>query len=280
MATTPATRPRRPPRPTAEWLPRLAERLNRALWQLAAQRKADNRDLKIVITANAETGVGKSSLAIFLAYVLDTSATGFAVDKQATLDTGTYREAYDELGYGSALVLDEAEQLDARRAMSDENVDTAFTWQTRRVREITTILTLPTWGDLEKRMREMADVRVEILRRGAALVHVRDRDRYERYDTFWRPEHVVTWPDMSPTHAYQRLDEKKDEFLDGRDGRKMLDEEEAQERINDATEELRQEKKQLRAKALYYDPDRDMTQEEVAEQLGVSQKTVSNYVRA
>jgi len=55
---------------------------------------------------------------------------------------------------------------------------------------------------------------------------------------------------------------------------------EAQERINDATEELRQEKKQLRAKALYYDPDRDMTQEEVAEQLGVSQKTVSNYVRA
>jgi len=280
MATTPATRPRRPPRPTAEWLPRLAERLNRALWQLAAQRKADNRDLKIVITANAETGVGKSSLAIFLAYALDTSATGFAVDKQATLDTGTYREAYDELGYGSALVLDEAEQLDARRAMSDENVDTAFTWQTRRVREITTILTLPTWGDLEKRMREMADVRVEILRRGAALVHVRDRDRYERYDTFWRPEHVVTWPDMSPTHAYQRLDEKKDEFLDGRDGRKMLDEEEAQERINDATEELRQEKKQLRAKALYYDPDRDMTQEEVAEQLGVSQKTVSNYVRA
>jgi hypothetical protein len=280
MATTPTTRPPRPPRPTTEWLPELAERLNRALWQLAAQRKADNRDLKIVITANAETGVGKSSLAIFLAYALDTSSSGFDADEQATLDTGAYREAYDELGFGSALVLDEAEQLDARRAMSDENVDTAFTWQTRRVREITTILTLPTWGDLEKRMREMADVRVEILRRGAALVHVRDRDRYERYETFWRPEHVVTWPDMSPTHAYQRLDEKKDEFLAGRDGRKMLDEEEAQERIKDATEELRQEKKRLRAKALYYDPDRDMTQGEVAEQLGVSQKTVSNYVRS
>jgi hypothetical protein len=281
MATTQTTarRPPSPPTPTTDTLATIGERTHRALWAMAGERKRANRDLKITITANAETGVGKSSLGIFLAYALDTSRAGFDVEDQATLDTSAYRDAYDELPMGSSLLLDEAEQLDARRAMSEENVDTAFTWQTRRIREITTILTLPTWGDLEKRMREMTDVRIEILRRGAALVHMRDRDRYEQHGTFWRPEHVITWPDMAGTRAYDRLDEKKQEFLGGADGRQLLDEEEAQERIKDATKELRQEKKQLQAKALYYDPDRDMTQEEVAEELGVSQKTVSNYVR-
>lgn len=271
MATT-------PPTPTTDTLASIGERVRRALWAMAAERKRANRDLKITITANAETGVGKSSLGIFLAYALDTSPVGFDVEDQATLDTSAYRDAYDELPMGSSLLLDEAEQLDARRAMSEENVDTAFTWQTRRIREVTTILTLPTWGDLEKRMREMTDVRIEILRRGAALVHMRDRDRYEQHGTFWRPEHVITWPDMAGTRAYDRLDEKKQEFLGGADGRQMLDEEEAQKRIKDATEDLRKDKLEYQARALYFDPDKDMTQEDVADELDVTQQHVSRLV--
>jgi len=256
----------------------LADRLQRPLWHIAAERKEANRDLKIVICANAETGVGKTSLAVFLAYALDSSPTGFDVQAQATLDTDEYKEAYDELDYGSALILDEAEQLDARRAMSNENVDTAFTWQTRRIREITTILTLPTWGDLEKRMREMADVRIEILRRGVALVHLRERDRYEQQDMFWRPVQVLQWPNMDGVDGYERLAEMKEEFLEGVDGREMLDAEEAQERIKEETKELRQENKKMKAKAMYYDPETDMTQQDVADELGVTRQRISQLV--
>jgi len=259
-------------------LARLTDLLDGPLWHLAAERKGANRDLKIVICANAETGVGKTSLAVYLAYALDTTPGGFSVAEQATLDTAEYRNAYDELAKGSALILDEAEQLDARRAMSDENVDTAFAWQTQRIREITTILTLPTWGDLEKRMREMTDIRIEILRRGMALVHIRDRDRYEQADVFWRPVQVLEWPNMDGVRAYERLAEMKEEFLEGVDGRELLDAEEAQERIKDETEDLRQENKKMKAKALYFDPEKDMTQADVAEELGVSRRRVGQLV--
>jgi hypothetical protein len=258
----------------------VADRLRRPLWHIAAERKAAQRDLKIVICANAETGVGKTSLAVFLAYALDTSPTGFDVAEQATLDTSEYRNAYDELPKGSALILDEAEQLDARRAMSDENVDTAFAWQTQRIREITTLLTLPTWGDLEKRMREMTDVRIEILRRGVALVHLRDRDRYEQSGTFWKPVQTLTWPDMAGIRGYEELAEMKEEFLEGADARKLVDEETLQERLKDQTKELRQEKKKMQAKALYFDPEKDMTQADVAEELDVSRRRVGQLVNS
>jgi len=162
--------------------------------------------------------------------------------------------------------------------MSNENVDTAFTWQTRRIREITTILTLPTWGDLEKRMREMADVRIEILRRGVALVHLRERDRYEQQDMFWRPVQVLQWPNMDGVDGYERLAEMKEEFLEGVDGREMLDAEEAQERIKEETKELRQENKKMKAKAMYYDPETDMTQQDVADELGVTRQRISQLV--
>lgn len=87
MATTQTAQTRRLPTPTTDDLADIGERADRALWAIAGERKRANRDLKITITANAETGVGKSSLGIFLAYALDTSPGGFDVEEQATLDT-------------------------------------------------------------------------------------------------------------------------------------------------------------------------------------------------
>lgn len=262
-------------------LDELSEQMDRYLWGIAGKQKRQEADLKITVAANAQTGVGKTSLAVFLAYLLDTSPTGFDVEKQATLSLDEYRDAYDDsaVGKGSALIMDEAEQLDARRAMSDENVDASFTWQTRRIRQITTILTLPTWGDLDKRMREMTDIRIEILRRGLALVHERDRDRYEQAGIFWKPRHVIEWPDMSGTPAYDELARMKEEFLGDEDGRKLVDEEEVQKRINEATEDIREDQKALRAKALYFDDQNDLdTQADVADEMGVTQQRVQQLV--
>ena len=256
---------------------RIADLLDSPLFREVGRLKSTRRDAKIVICANAETGVGKTSLAVFLGRILDTSPAGFVVDEQATLDTTEYRKAFDEIERGSTLVLDEAEQLDARRAMSQDNVDTAFSWQTKRIREVTTILTLPTWGDLEKRLREMADIRIEILRRGEALVHFRDRDRYETSGVFWRPVQTLEWPNMDPDPAFKELERMKEEFLGDEDGRKLLTEEEAQERINEATEETRRDAKIWKAKALYHAD--GLTQQEVADEFGVTQSAVCQWLQ-
>jgi len=274
--TTTAPTPTPPPTERERELRQLAEQLTGPLWSKAGEMKHDHRDLKIVISANAETGVGKTSLAVFLAYALDCSPGGFDVTEQATLDIEEYRAAYDELEKGAALILDEAEQLDARRAMSQDDVDTAFEWQTKRIREISTILTLPTWGDLEKRLREMCDLRIEILRRGEALVHYRERDRYEQGGVFWQPVGTLTWPNMDDSPGFDRLEAMKEEFLEGMDGRALLDAEEAEERIKEETKELRQDKKQWQAKALYFGEGLD--QQEVADELDVTQPRVSQWV--
>jgi hypothetical protein len=49
---------------------------------------------------------------------------------------------------------------DARRAMSNENVNLGRSWQLMRKKRIVTICTLPHWSDADKRMRRFADYRL------------------------------------------------------------------------------------------------------------------------
>ncbi|MFO7898981.1 MAG: hypothetical protein R6V58_07965 [Planctomycetota bacterium] len=57
------------------------------------------------------------------------------------------------------IIMDEAEQLDSRRSMSNKNVEFWNLWQTMRFRQITSILTLPTRSALDKRGMELAGTR-------------------------------------------------------------------------------------------------------------------------
>jgi len=86
-------------------------------------RQAQGRDTKIIITSrNSTTGTGKTTLAVWLALSWD--YYGFDASK-ATLEPTEYIDRYLETRPGEVLIMDEAEQLDARRSMSSQNVDFA-----------------------------------------------------------------------------------------------------------------------------------------------------------
>jgi len=169
-------------------------------------RKLDNRDLKIIITSrDSQTGTGKTTLALWLALHFD--EYGFSAD-QVTLHPEEFLELYKENPAGSVIIMDEAEQLDSRRSMSNKNVEFWNLWQTMRYRQITSILTLPTRSALDKRGLELADVWIQVTERGHARVHeigVGD------YDGKTQPNitETLAFPDISDMKLKDEIDEKK-----------------------------------------------------------------------
>jgi len=185
------------------------------LHQMRERRLQKNRDLKVIITSrNSTTGTGKTTLAVWLA--LNWDKHGWTAEEKGTLSVSEYLETYQELSEGSCLIMDEAEQLDARRSMSQQNVDFAEKWMMMRVRNVTSILTLPTASALDKRLKELADIRINVVRRGMARVYsitVDDHDTSSVRE--WRM-HDLEWPDISDHPEMQALHEQKEQKIDGK----------------------------------------------------------------
>jgi hypothetical protein len=245
-------------------------------FQEVAYRKQQDRDAKIIITArDGQTGVGKTSCAVFLAKLFDTSGDGFNSRDKATLDIPEFLAAYDELEEGSALILDEAEQLDARRSMSNQNVDAAYRWQTRRVRQIISLLTLPAKKDLDTRMERLADYWVLIEARGRATVYksriqrARDNEYYEKMQQF-------EWPSMDYDYDYRILERLKDEHIDAPEqSDEYVHRDEVQDLIDDAVSDAKQEKRD----AIISNLDAvDVKRAKIAEAVGLSNSRVRDII--
>lgn len=199
-------------------MPTCGRRINPSmpLHQLFADRFHSGRDLKVIITAkNSSTGTGKTTLAFWLA---DQWQQLFAddpwcADDHATLDVYDYLEKYRNLSPGSVLILDEAEELDSRRSMAGKNVNFSHYWMKMRVRQVTTILTLPSTTALDSRLEELADVWIEVQRRGKAMVHDIRVNSYSKNVQTWQMHHVE-WPDVSEHPEMEALDELKQENID------------------------------------------------------------------
>jgi hypothetical protein len=111
-------------------------------------------------------------------------------------------------------VLDEAEELDARRSMQQENIDFSKHWMTMRTRQVDTILTLPTTSALDKRLLELADIRINVIGRGRAKVYrVKVDDHAPDNPEQWYLEDIE-WPDMSDHPEYEALDAQKQAMID------------------------------------------------------------------
>jgi len=115
---------------------------------------------------NARKGVAKTSGAVALARLI---ARAFRYDIQKddmTLSGAHYLRRYQEHpGHEqpSVLVLDEfvgAGSGDARRAMSNQNVDFGRAWQMLRTKRVVTLATLPDWSQADPRLQKYADYRV------------------------------------------------------------------------------------------------------------------------
>jgi hypothetical protein len=199
------------PRPVYARLPK--DHRKNALQKLYQRRRRDGRTLLVIIIArDAATGTGKTTLACQLARDWDTH--GWTADR-ATLDPGTYADKYTDPSTPkkSVLLLDEAEQAaDNRRSMSGQNVKLSHLWATMRFREIYSIVTLPSASMLDKRLKELADVKIVVHNRGTAVAY---KTKIDDHDGSYRAKRLcrLRWDHMDDDAEYQKLTEKKAERM-------------------------------------------------------------------
>jgi hypothetical protein len=193
----------------------------------------------IVDAENAATGVGKTTAAVTLALACAKAFDYNVSPADFTLSGESYLERWREhpgRHQPSVIVLDElagAGAGDARRSMSNKNVNLGRSWQLMRKKRIVTITTLPHWGDADKRMRRFADYRVWCLERPIGYFRAYrvtstfdDGDvRTERYDDVPR----IKFPNLDSLDDpyFRNVSEKKDALLESEafDADELLEEE-------------------------------------------------------
>ena len=216
-----------------------------------AKRKQQGRDAKIIITAkDGQTGVGKSNLSDFLGYVLDTSASGFGPEK-VTIEPEMFLSMYNRLESGSAAIMEEGEQFDSRRSMSAKNVDAAEKWQMARIREIVSIINLPSPAEIDSRFERLADYWINVEIRGRAKVY-KKRIHPTKGKVYHETLQTLQWPNMDGSTTFKRMGTIKDSLLDddSRDSN-WVRESEVQERIDAAQKEAKDRARNEWLAALY-----------------------------
>lgn len=183
-----------------------------------------NRDAKIIITArNSETGTGKTTLAVQLAKQWDRN--GWSANK-GFLDIKRYLAYYaHKARAGDVLILDDAEaSADSRRSQSTTNVLISKYWSIMRVKNVVSLLTMPTASMLDKRLLELADLLMIVRRRGLAVpyrVYVNDISHQIKTHRWRVPlgdnggkiiKPVITFG-KDDSKEYVELSEKKDKFV-------------------------------------------------------------------
>lgn len=253
-------------------------RLESTSWlhQLYLERMDRGRDLKVIITAtDAQTGVGKSTLGFALAATWHPIYAGepWTAEEGATFDVSEFLDRYTQLPSGSVLMMEEAEQLDARRSMAGTNVDFSHYWMAMRVRQVVSILTLPSTTALDKRLWELADVWINVKRRGSADVHQCQINDYQQ--KLWnQPVETIVWPDLSDHPEMRAVDDLKQEKI----GRELSDVKEKEETID--PKEAKRETKVEIAQKLRSDEDLNLSGVEIGEIVGRSDPWVYNNTEA
>lgn len=197
------------------------------LHQFVMDRISSGRDVKIIITAeSSQTGVGKTTLAGWLAMNWNWIFTGEPwhvdpddpTDGLATLNPHQYFNIISrvgtELDAGTVVLVDDAEELDARRAMQGLNVEFSQRWMLMRLKQAITIITLPSPSSIDSRLEELADVWINVERRGMGLVHAIGVESYQGRDVYTKQKHRISFPDVSEREEMQDLQRLKEQKMD------------------------------------------------------------------
>lgn len=235
-------------------------------------------DAKILITShNSKPGLGKTTLAIKFARALDPN--GWNAKEKAFIDPYDYMQAYDEVEGGSVLILDEIEAVaDSRRSNASENVDLSQAWATKRYRNIITLATLPTTSMLDKRMIELSDYRINVMRRGAAKAfEVRIPD-FPPHRPWQEPiEGMIDYSDLPDDDPdYEHLNELKREFTQV--NKQYYSEKELEERIEKVKEEYQMDSRDNCI--MYLNENSDLNQGDIADIMNLSRPRVNQIIKA
>jgi hypothetical protein len=235
----------------------------------------------IVDAEDGSTGVGKTTAAVSLAracakaFDYDLSAEDFTLSGSEYLERWREHPGPDQ---PSVIVLDElvgGGAGDARRAMSNQNVNLGRSWAIMRKKRIVTICTLPHWSDADVRMRRAADYRVWCLKqpigyyRPYQVTSTFDTGdvRTKSYDDVSR----IAFPNLGAEGDELLADvtQKKDELL----ASSSFDADEVGEEEPDAEEVERRRKVEDAQRAR----DKGLPTTEVADIVDMSQSWVSKY---
>jgi len=204
-----------------------------------AQRKDEGRDAKCLVTAkDGQTGVGKTNFCDFAGYVTDTSKHGFGPAK-TTIDPFEFLDFYSHLPAGSAAIMEEGEQFDARRSNSNKNVDAAEKWQMARVREIVAFINLPSPSEIDSRFERLADYWINVERRGQAKVYKKKIHPTKR-KLYYKTLQTIEWPNMDGSASFEHMDALKDDRLDNEGESSWVRESEVRERVERARRDARE----------------------------------------
>ncbi len=182
-------------------------------------RLVTGRDMHVIITASAETGVGKTTLAMVLAMLWDIH--GWDTSK-ATLSPRAYATMYDEVPRGTVLLLDEVEiAADARRGTSRDNVTLSQAFAGKRYRQVFGIMTAPSRGWVDDRMSaDSADYWIKCQEtdtgrpKGEATVYRLKHN--EHYETSYEKKHeTISWPNLDHYKLKRQLDDIKSSRMEG-----------------------------------------------------------------
>jgi len=245
-------------------------------------RLVTGRDANIVITASSETGVGKSTLAVTLALLLDQH--GWEAQKAAIGSAREYDRLYDSVDPGSVVILDEAEEaVDSRRGMTSESVSLAQSFASKRYKQVFSILTAPTKSWIDKRLgSDAADFWIQAQEtdlgrvKGEARVYrLKTNEHYER--DFTTKTETLSWPDISDHPAFAEMDRRKRERYDnGDDGGEYYDADEVDEIRRKTRKEVRQEYRQKIITRL--DDETPLKQTQIGNVFDISSSRVSQIV--
>ena len=247
-------------------------------------RLVTGRDANIVITASSETGVGKSTLAVTLALLLDQH--GWEARKAAIGSAREYDRLYDGVEPGSVVVLDEAEEaVDSRRGMTSESVSLSQSFAAKRYKQVFSILTAPTKSWIDKRLgSDSADFWIQAQEtdlgrvKGEARVYrLKTNEHYER--DFTKKTETLSWPDISDHDAFAEMDRRKRERYDnGAEASEYYDGDEVDEIRRQTREEVKQEYRTEIIRRL--DASTPLTQKQIGNVFEISSSRVSQIVNS
>ncbi|QCC47540.1 helix-turn-helix domain-containing protein [Halobellus limi] len=245
-----------------------------ALQELKSRRNAENRDIKGLVTArDSETGTGKTTLAETLSIDWDHSPGGWDAEDQGTLHSKEYTRAYLNLDPGAMLLGDEMEQMaDNRRSTSSNNVTLTQFWSTMRAWQVSTLATLPSTSMLDKRLKELADFRINVIERGVGIVYLSKVDDHSG-EVFEKRLHRIRWGDLAGNPEHEKMKEKKIEHMENFSERSYLvDDEDDELGLDDLPLDLRNEIWALLV-------DAGVEQSVIAEAWDMSRSTVSKAIK-
>lgn len=245
-------------------------------------RLVTGRDMNIIVTAASETGVGKTTLAVALAMMIDQH--GWDASKASVADPADYDRRYDQCPPGSCLILDEAEKaMDARRGMASENVSLSQTFATKRYRQVFSIMTCPSKSWVDDRLgSDAADYWIQALQtdlgriKGEAKVYRLLSNEHYEVDYSKRTEYLH-WPNLDGNEEFEKLDQRKRDLLESDDdGPNYVAADEVDELKEKAMESAT--KRQRRQIMQRLDDRPELTQEAIGDVFDISSSRVSQIV--